>query len=89
MGWDQPLCKRGEMRDIDHVEAPEHIHVEPAYDGMDLSRLQTLSYGTAEFVRLDPDEVWEMRDGRISAIVRGGVRYVPERIRDWDCPEVD
>lgn len=87
--WDVPRCERGKVGRLGHLKAPEHIDIEPAYEGMDLSQLQTISYGDVDFGRLDPDEVWEMRRGRIVAIVRGGVRFVPERPRDWDCPEVD
>lgn len=36
-----------------------------------------------------PDEAYEMRDGTVTAVVLGGVRYVREPGRDWDDCEVD
>ena len=32
------------------------------------------------FVRQDPDEQWELEDGRITAVILGGVRY--EKVSD-------
>jgi hypothetical protein len=75
MGWDQPLCKRGELTEPTHAKSPTHIDVPLAYDGMDTSELRTLTYGGVDFIRLDPDEAWEMHDGRITAIELHGVRY--------------
>jgi len=73
--WSQPLCKRGNLTEPEHAKSPTHIDVPPVYEGMDTSELRTLTYGGVDFIRLDPDEAWEMRDGRIVAIELHGVRY--------------
>ena len=61
----------------------------PAPEGVDMREVEAATIGGVDFVRLDPDEAWEMRGGRIDVITRGGARYVRERPRDWDCAEVD
>ena len=82
-------CRRGRMAEPSHIQAPAHVDVPAPYDGMDTSKLLTLTYAGVEFVRQDADEEWMVRDGRIYEVRIAGTRYIPAPTLDFDDVEIN